>query len=75
MFKAIVIMKKDVYCINKGKSGCLDRINEGEKVVAEIIEGEPEPLFYCRNCGIKRLDKVRDELFEVEKKVYGGGGA
>jgi len=75
MFKAIVVMKKDIYCINKGKSGCLDRIDKGEKVIAEIIEGEPKPLFYCRNCGIKRLNEVRDGLFKVEKKVYGSSGA
>jgi uncharacterized Fe-S cluster-containing protein len=75
MFKAIVVMKKDVYCINRGKSRCLDKIKKGEKVVAEIIEGEPEPRFYCRNCGIERLEEIRDELFKVEEKVYGSGGA
>jgi len=73
-----VSVQKDVFCSKKGVK-CLGVIKRGKKVLVEMVRGERERerefQFYCRNCGIERLNEVRDKLFDVEREVYGGAGA
>ena len=58
-----------------GWMGCGEAIPKGTYSVVVTVRGSQQAYAYCRNHGVRAINREYGHLFKVERAVYGGGGA